>query len=50
MPNKILVVLASMLAVLVTAIVMVLRRSRTEHPPVSATVPRIEDVRGNSAS
>ncbi|MBM7368677.1 hypothetical protein [Gordonia hydrophobica] len=46
MPNKLLVVLASALVVLVAGLAVVLRRSRTAHPPVSPTVPRIEDVRG----
>lgn len=48
MPNKLLVVLATALALLLSAVVVVLRRSRTDHPPASPTVPRIEDVRGLS--
>ncbi|WP_193392928.1 hypothetical protein [Gordonia phthalatica] len=48
MPNKLLVVLASALALLLTGLVVVLRKSRTAHPPASPTVPRIEDVRGLS--
>ncbi|MGI6795871.1 MULTISPECIES: hypothetical protein [Gordonia] len=47
MPNKLLVALASTLLLLLTAITVVLRRSRTAHPPVAAAVPRIEDVRGS---
>ncbi|EGD54575.1 hypothetical protein [Gordonia neofelifaecis] len=49
MPNKLLVAVASTLVLVLTAVVVVLRRARTEHPPVSPTVPRIEDVRGSSA-
>ncbi len=43
MGNKLLAVVGSTLLLLVTAIVVVARRARTEHPPVSPTVPRIED-------
>ncbi|WP_347957111.1 hypothetical protein [Gordonia aichiensis] len=48
MPNKLLVALASVLILLLTVLAVVLRRSRTEHPPVSPTVPRVEDLRGLS--
>ncbi|MEJ9078206.1 MULTISPECIES: hypothetical protein [Gordonia] len=44
MGNKLLVVVGSALVLVVTGIVVVARRSRTEHPPVSPTVPRIEDL------
>ncbi|MFT4086822.1 MAG: hypothetical protein QM658_06635 [Gordonia sp. (in: high G+C Gram-positive bacteria)] len=44
MPNKALTVTASALALLIAAIVVVARQARTEHPPVSGTVPRIEDL------
>ncbi|WP_186349714.1 hypothetical protein [Gordonia spumicola] len=44
MGNKLLIVVGSALTLLVTGIVVVARRSRTEHPPVSPTVPRVEDL------
>ena len=48
MPNKLLVILASTLVLLLAGLAVVLRKSRTAHPPASPTVPRIEDVRGLS--
>jgi len=47
MSNKVLAVVAAALLALIGALVVVARRSRTEHPPVSPTVPRVEDLRGH---
>ncbi|WP_169317527.1 hypothetical protein [Gordonia hirsuta] len=42
--NAAAVAAVSLLAVFAAAISVVLRRARTEHPPVSPTVPRLEDL------
>ncbi|MFM9379131.1 hypothetical protein [Gordonia sp. VNK21] len=47
MSNKVLAVTASVLLALIAALLVVARRSRTEHPPVSPTVPRIEDLQSD---
>ncbi|WP_165943058.1 hypothetical protein [Gordonia zhaorongruii] len=44
MRNKPLVATGSVLFLVLAAVVIVARRARTEHPPVSPTVPRIEDL------
>ena len=44
MPNKLLVAAGSAVLVLIGAVAVAVRKARTEHPPVSPTVPRIEDV------
>ncbi|WP_344779797.1 hypothetical protein [Gordonia caeni] len=35
---------ASVVTALLAAIVLAARRARTEHPPVSPSVPRIDDL------
>ena len=44
MPNKLLIILSALLVAVLAIVGVVLRRSRTEHPPVSATVPRVENL------
>ncbi|MFW0783705.1 hypothetical protein AAFP35_04230 [Gordonia sp. CPCC 206044] len=50
MPKKYsLIAVAALVAALSAGVAALLvRRSRNEHPPVSATVPRIEELRGPS--
>ncbi|WP_035719066.1 hypothetical protein [Gordonia shandongensis] len=49
MPNKLVVFLVSTIVVLITGVAIVLRKSRTEHPPVAAAPPRLDDLPGGES-
>lgn len=43
MPKPIIAVIVAALAALLGGVLFAVRKTRTEHPPVSATIPRVED-------
>ncbi|MFZ2239801.1 MAG: hypothetical protein WAV90_09700 [Gordonia amarae] len=44
MPKPIIAVIVAALAALLGGVVFAVRKTRTEHPPVSATIPRVQEL------